>query len=53
MSQESSVDVVHEAMSLGALVYVFKAQGGSGLLAAVEAVLQGKKFVSNGLAGQP
>jgi len=36
---------------LGAAGYVFKAQAGSELLAAVEAVLQGKQFVSSGLAG--
>jgi len=53
VSQESSADVVQEALSVGAAGYVLKAQGGSGLLAAVEAVLHGKQFVSSGLAGQP
>src|SRR5271169_6297452 len=51
VSQESSADVVQEALGLGAAGYVFKAQAGSELLAAVEAVLQGKQFVSSGLAG--
>jgi len=51
MSQESSADVVQEALSLGALGYVVKANAGSELLAAVEAVLQGRQFVSGGLSG--
>ena len=52
LSQESSDDVVHEAFSLGARGYVVKIQAGSELLSAVEAVLQGKQFVSKGLAPQ-
>ena len=52
VSQESSADVVQEALSLGALGYVVKAHAGSELLAAVEAVLQGRQFVSTGLSGQ-
>jgi len=52
LSQESSDDVVHEAFSLGARGYVVKIQAGSELLSAVEAVLQGKQFVSKGLAAQ-
>jgi DNA-binding NarL/FixJ family response regulator len=51
MSQESSADVVQEALALGALGYVVKAQAGSELLPAVEAVLQGRQFVSSGLSG--
>jgi DNA-binding NarL/FixJ family response regulator len=46
VSQESSADVVQEALSLGAYGYVVKTRAGSDLLAAVEAVLLGKKFVS-------
>jgi len=45
--------VVQEALSLGAAGYVLKVWAGSELLAAVEVVLQGKQFVSSGLAGQP
>ncbi len=52
MSQESSADVVQVALALGALGYVVKAQAGSELLPAVEAVLQGRQFVSSGLSGQ-
>jgi DNA-binding NarL/FixJ family response regulator len=37
VSQESSTDVVQEALSLGALGYVVKARAGSELLAAVTA----------------
>jgi len=51
VSQESSADVVQEALGLGALGYVVKAHAGSELLAAVEAVRQGKQFVSRGLSG--
>jgi DNA-binding NarL/FixJ family response regulator len=53
VSQEASADAVQEALSLGAAGYVSKAQAGSELLAAVEAVLQGNQFVSSGLAGRP
>jgi hypothetical protein len=52
ISQESSVDVVQEALALGALGYVVKAHAGSELLAAVEAVLEGRQFVSGGLSGR-
>jgi DNA-binding NarL/FixJ family response regulator len=49
VSQESSADVMQEALSSGALGYVFKARAGSELLAAVETVLQGGQFVSSSL----
>jgi DNA-binding NarL/FixJ family response regulator len=52
VSQESSADVVQEAFRIGALGYVAKVNSGSDLLPAVEAVCQGKRFVSAGLAGQ-
>jgi DNA-binding NarL/FixJ family response regulator len=51
MSQGSSADVAQEAFSLGALGYVVKAHAGSELSAAVEAVCQGRQFVSKGLSG--
>ena len=51
VSQESSGDVAQEALALGALGYVVKTHAGSELLAAVEAVCQGRRFVSAGLAG--
>jgi DNA-binding NarL/FixJ family response regulator len=51
VSQESSVDVVQEALRLGAMGYVVKTHAGTELLAAVEAVCQGRQFVGAGLAG--
>jgi DNA-binding NarL/FixJ family response regulator len=51
MSQESSADVVQEALALGALGYVVKAHAGSELLPAVDEVLQGRQFVGSGLSG--
>jgi DNA-binding NarL/FixJ family response regulator len=49
VSQESSPEVVGEALALGALGYVHKPRAGSDLRPAVEAVLEGKRFVSTGL----
>jgi DNA-binding NarL/FixJ family response regulator len=46
VSQESSPDVVQEALSLGARGYVVKTRAGSDLLSAVDAVLLEKQFVS-------
>lgn len=51
VSQESSADIVQEALSVGALGYVFKAQVECDLLAAVDAVLESRRFVSGGLSG--
>jgi DNA-binding NarL/FixJ family response regulator len=52
VSQESSADVIEEAMNSGAMGYVVKGQAASDLLAAVEVVRQGGKFVSgNGSSG--
>jgi DNA-binding NarL/FixJ family response regulator len=50
VSQESSADIVQEAFRVGALGYVFKTHAGSELLAAVEAVCQGRQFVSSRLS---
>jgi DNA-binding NarL/FixJ family response regulator len=47
LSQESSADVVQEALSLGGRGYVTKTKADADLFAAVEAVLEGKTFVSN------
>jgi DNA-binding NarL/FixJ family response regulator len=51
LSQESSQDVVREAVSLGAAGYIHKLHARSELLPAIEAVLGGKQFVSSGLEG--
>ena len=50
LSQESSVDVVDEAFNSGAQGYVVKAHAGSELLAALEAVRQGRQFIGHGLS---
>jgi DNA-binding NarL/FixJ family response regulator len=46
VSQESSVDIVREAMELGAYGYLWKSDAAVELLPAVDAVLQGKLFLS-------
>jgi len=52
VSQESSADVVQEALGLGAVGYVVKADAGSELLSALKTVLEGRQFISSGLLGQ-
>lgn len=49
LSQESSIEVAREAFEMGASAYIVKAHAGSELSAAVEAVCQGRLFVSKGL----
>jgi DNA-binding NarL/FixJ family response regulator len=49
LSQESSADVVHEALRVGAHGYVLKTHAQDELLDAIETVLQGKQFVTSGL----
>jgi DNA-binding NarL/FixJ family response regulator len=49
LSQESSADVVQEALCLGALGFVIKSHAASDLLVAVEAVLRNEQFVSSTL----
>jgi len=49
LSQESDPDVVQGAFGAGARGYVLKARAETDLLAAVEAILEGKQFVSSGL----
>ncbi len=51
VSQQSSADIVQEALRIGAMGYVVKSQAGSELLAAVEAACEGRQFVSRGLSG--
>jgi DNA-binding NarL/FixJ family response regulator len=51
VSQESSTDVVQEALRLGALGYIAKTNAGIEPLAAVDAACQGRRFVDAGLAG--
>jgi DNA-binding NarL/FixJ family response regulator len=49
LSQESSTDVVEEALRSGALGYVVKTDARTELLAAMEAVRKGRQFVSSRL----
>jgi DNA-binding NarL/FixJ family response regulator len=49
VSQENDTDVIAAALSNGAKGYLRKQNAGSELLTAVEAVLQGDRFVSEGL----
>jgi DNA-binding NarL/FixJ family response regulator len=51
LSQEDSADIVQEALCSGAQGYVVKADAGSELLPAVEAVRQGQRFISSRLSG--
>jgi DNA-binding NarL/FixJ family response regulator len=50
VSQESAADIVQESLRLGALGFVVKTRIASDLLLAVQAVRQGRQFVSSGLA---
>ena len=49
VSQESSDAIVEEALGTGAVGYVVKTKLAIDLLAAVDAVLDGRQFVSGGL----
>jgi len=51
LSMEDSADLVQEALSLGARGYLEKARSAGEILAAVDAVCQGKQYVSGGLLG--
>ncbi len=46
LTQESSAEVVQEALALGAWGFVVKTRAGRELLAALESVISGKRFVS-------
>ena len=46
LTQESSSEVVQEALSLGAWAFIIKAEAGTELLPAVEAVSRGEKFMN-------
>ena len=50
MSQESSSDVVREALRLGARGYIQKTSAARDLLPAIDAVLAGQRFVSRSVA---
>jgi DNA-binding NarL/FixJ family response regulator len=46
LTQETSREIVREALDLGACGYVVKSRAGTDLLPALDAVLQGNRFVS-------
>lgn len=50
VSQETFAPLAQECFGLGALGYVVKERGESELLAAVEAIYEGRQFVSKGLS---
>ena len=50
VTQETSCDLVHQAFHLGAWGYVLKARAAFDLLAAVDAVREGRHFLSVGLS---
>jgi len=52
VSQNSSVEVLQEAFSLGARGYVVKTMAAVDLLAALDAVVEGRRFVSVGLSDE-
>ena len=47
LSQESSAEIVQEALSVGAAAYILKTKAASELLAAVEAAIMDKRFVGS------
>jgi len=51
VSQESSSDIVQEALGAGARGYVVKTDAGSELLEAVDAILRGEQFVGRRFSG--
>lgn len=51
VTQESSADMVQEALNIGASGYVVKADAGGELIAAVTTVLRGEQFIGSRFAG--
>jgi DNA-binding NarL/FixJ family response regulator len=51
VSQDNDADTVQAALGTGASGYVHKLRAGTELLRAVVAVLQGQRFVANGISG--
>jgi len=53
VTQETSADIMKEAIGLGGMGYVVKAKVESELLKAIDLVLEGKQFIGSGLTGNP
>lgn len=51
VSENRSRDIAEEALNIGAGAYVVKSDAGKDLLPAINAALEGKRFVSTGLTG--
>ena len=49
VTQETSPEIVEEALGVGAMGYIAKTSANSELLTAVDAALEGRKFVGSGL----
>jgi CheY-like chemotaxis protein len=50
LTQESSPEIVHEALNLGAAGYVIKAYAANDLMSAITAAREGRQFVSQAVA---
>lgn len=53
VTQETSADIMKEAIGLGGMGYVVKAKVESELLKAIDLVLEGKQFIGTGLTRNP
>ena len=53
VTQETSADIMTEAIGLGGTGYVVKTKVESELLKAIDLVLEGKQFIGSGLTGNP
>lgn len=53
VTQETSADVMEEAIGLGGMGYVVKSMVQSELLKAIDLVLTGTHFIGSGLTGNP
>jgi len=53
VTQETSADIMKEAIGLGGMGYVVKTKVESELLKAIDRVLEGKQFIGTGLTGNP
>jgi len=53
VTQETSADIMKEAIGSGGTGYVVKAKVESELLKAIDLVLEGKQFIGSGLSGNP
>lgn len=53
VTQETSADIMKEAIGSGGMGYVVKAKVESELLKAIDLVLEGKQFIGTGLTGNP